>query len=219
MNRGELAQLQSMPLKYAVERSIRKINTAYDKFDGNLVISKSGFDSQIVSKLCEMAGLDLPAISISRLEPKGNNTLNYSQGNIEFLPVPIDKKEIIYKWGYPLLTKENSMSISRYVLTKDPEVKYFQDEKAVCNATLAINNGKENTCFIDLVMWNNCAKMASQYTKKGSQVAIAGKLDQQKWQAKDGANRSKIVIVVNTIQFLDKKSKDDGIGLNQDPFP
>jgi len=59
-------------------------------------------------------------------------------------------------------------------LTKDPELRYMQSEKAVVNFTLAINrpftnqNGEREADFINIVVWNKQAENAKQYISKGS---------------------------------------------------
>lgn len=126
MNQGELRQLQSMPLGYAVRKSIRTIQHAYEQFDGNLVLCVSGFDSRIILELCKMAKVDLPSISISAVEPKGNNKLNAKIENIEFLRPTMGKKEVIRKYGYPLVNKQVAMAIQRYTITKFPEQKDYR---------------------------------------------------------------------------------------------
>jgi single-strand DNA-binding protein len=45
-------------------------------------------------------------------------------------------------------------------LTRDPELRYTPNGKAVCSFTLAINRKfkREETDFIDVVVWNTLAE-------------------------------------------------------------
>ena len=53
-----------------------------------------------------------------------------------------------------------------------------------------------------------------KFLDKGSQVAIDARLEQQRWQDKEGNNRSKVVIVADNIQFIggkkDNQSQSNG---------
>ena len=84
------------------------------------------------------------------------------------------------------------------------------------------NEVKEEVCFIDIVMFGKMAEKLNQYVKKGSQVLIDGRLKFESWEAEDETKRSKHVIMVNEIKFLDDKKQsikqDNQQQNNETPF-
>ncbi len=68
-------------------------------------------------------------------------------------------------------------------LTKDPEVKYLQDENSTAMAryTLAVDrryrkDGKAETDFISCVTFGKNAEFAEQYLKKGLKILVSGRI-------------------------------------------
>lgn len=103
-------------------------------------------------------------------------------------------------------------------MTRDPELRYTPKGTAVCNFDIAINrtwktdDGEthEAVTFINCQAWGRTAEATAQYCKKGKKVLIESRLDQQTWEDKEThKQRSKIVAVVETIQFLGSKESGD----------
>ena len=99
-------------------------------------------------------------------------------------------------------------------LTKDPEIHYLATGSPVCEFSLASNRTygkgeekKEETLFLDVTVWGTQAELMASSLSKGSHVLVDGRLKQERWQAPDGSARSKIVLVANSVQFLDKKGE------------
>ena len=105
-------------------------------------------------------------------------------------------------------------------LTKDVELKYTSTGKEVGTFSIAYNDGfgdKKEVSYFDVQVWEKQAENCAQYLKKGSLVAIEGKLVQQRWQDKtSGQNKSKVVINASQVQFLDSKGKSAEI--QSDPW-
>jgi len=59
---------------------------------------------------------------------------------------------------------------------------------------------KEKTSFFDVVVFGNKTKVG-QYLHKGSKVTVYGRLQQDKWQNKDGQMQSKVGIVANQVEL------------------
>ena len=96
-------------------------------------------------------------------------------------------------------------------LTRDPEIKYAPKGSAVADIGLAINrnytleNGekREETTFVDVVLWSRLAELAGQYLKKGRSVYIEGRLQLDSWDDKQtGQKRTKMRVVGEVMQFL-----------------
>jgi len=97
-------------------------------------------------------------------------------------------------------------------ITKDLEIQVTQNNK-LCNFSIANNQRKDQVNFFDCVAWGVLAELLCQYCHKGSQIAIEGRLQQDRWE-KDGKTQSKVKIVCESIQFLGGKSKTE----SQSPF-
>lgn len=121
------------------------------------------------------------------------------------------------------------MSINRVTitgnLTRDPEVRNTQSGMAVLNLGVAVNDRRKNNQtgewedvpnFIDCVMFGTRAENVARYLRKGSKVAIEGKLRWSQWEDKQGGKRSKIEVVVDDLEFM---SRDGGEGGQRQPAP
>ncbi|MHB1651413.1 MAG: single-stranded DNA-binding protein [Desulfitobacteriaceae bacterium] len=89
-------------------------------------------------------------------------------------------------------------------LTKDPELKYSQNGKAVCQFSIAVNRNKDETDFFDCVAWEKTAETVSNYVKKGQRVLVDGRLQQEKWKDQQSSeNRYAVKIIVNRFDFIE----------------
>jgi single-strand DNA-binding protein len=97
-------------------------------------------------------------------------------------------------------------------LTRDPQVRFLANEKAVAEFGLAINRKfkagdgslKEEVTFVDIEVWGRTAELCSQYLTKGRGCFIEGRLKLDTWEdKKDGSKRSKLRVVADNVQFLD----------------
>jgi len=94
-------------------------------------------------------------------------------------------------------------------LTKNPELRYTGKGTAVANFDMAVNrvygDKKEDTLFIECTAWEKLGEVCTEYLTKGSSVFVKGRLHQDRWQTKDGGNRTKHGVTIEEIQFLDSK--------------
>lgn len=99
-------------------------------------------------------------------------------------------------------------------LVRENELKYTQSGKAVATNTLAIDDGwgdNKKTHFIPFTIWDKSAESLANYTKKGSKIAISGKITSRSYETKDGQKRTVIEVVANQyggIEFLDAKQSE-----------
>jgi len=99
-------------------------------------------------------------------------------------------------------------------LTKDPELRYTPKGTPVASFSLAINyrykqndERKDETTFIDIVVFGKPAEFCGQYLNKGSAVIVDGRLQQRRWES-DGQQKSKIEVVAQSVNFLPGSKKD-----------
>lgn len=103
-------------------------------------------------------------------------------------------------------------------LTRDPELKQTPSNQSVAQIGLAINRKykgrdgdmKEETTFVDCEAWGRTAETMSKYLAKGRPVFVEGRLKLDQWQDKDGNNRSKLKVVIDTFQFVDSRGNQTG---------
>ena len=101
-------------------------------------------------------------------------------------------------------------------LTRDPELKYLASGSAVCSFPLAVNRTykqgdekKEETTYIDIVVFGRQGEHCGQYLHKGEGCIVDGRLQQRRWETEDGQKRSKHEVVAQSVTFLPKKGKGE----------
>ena len=101
-------------------------------------------------------------------------------------------------------------------LGDNPKMRKLDSEKSVANFSVATNenyrdhdgNKKSETTWHKLVAWGKQAEVAEKYLKKGTEVAIEGKLTNHSYEDKNGEKHFVTEIVVNEILVLDKKAEN-----------
>ncbi len=97
---------------------------------------------------------------------------------------------------------------------KDPEMRYFDSGKVVTTFTLAVNRPMKDgqTDWFDIEIWGKQAEIAGEYVKKGSLIAVEGKIRWDKWTSKDtGDLNIKPLVIADNIRLLGSK-KDNNAG-------
>lgn len=93
-----------------------------------------------------------------------------------------------------------------------PEVRYTQSGKAVCNFSVAVNEGtreKPNTTWFRVVAWEKTAELCGEYLNKGSQCLVNGRMQVRKYEDKEGVERQAWELVANTVRFVGSKRESD----------
>ncbi|MBO5070097.1 MAG: single-stranded DNA-binding protein [Roseburia sp.] len=99
-------------------------------------------------------------------------------------------------------------------LTRDPEVRYSQGDQAtaVARYTLAVDrrfkrDGDQQTAdFINCVAFGRAAEFAEKYFRKGTKLAITGRIQTGSYTNKDGQKVYTTDIVVEEQEFAESKS-------------
>ncbi len=109
-------------------------------------------------------------------------------------------------------------------LTRDPEIRAFSNGGKVAKFGFAVNNRRKNSqtgqwedepVFLDVEAFNRgetgkMADLVEQYLHKGNQAFVEGHLKLDQWTAQDGQKRSRLLIVVDNVQFLEPKGDTSG---------
>lgn len=96
-------------------------------------------------------------------------------------------------------------------LTRDPELRALPSAVSVCSLRVACNssrrdvdgNYQERPNFFDVSVYGASAESVSRYMRKGSRVAVDGRLEWREWETADQQKRQAVSVVADTVQFLD----------------
>ena len=106
-------------------------------------------------------------------------------------------------------------------LTRDPEIRYMQGENSMCIAryTLAVdsrfNRNKEdgpNADFIPCICFGKAAEFVEKYLKKGTKMAITGRIQTGSNTNRDGIKVYTTEVVVEDQEFAESRNSSAGSG-------
>ncbi len=114
-------------------------------------------------------------------------------------------------------------------LTRDPEVRYSQGEQstAVARYTIAVDRrfkrdgDAQSADFIGCVAFGRQAEFAEKYFRKGTKIAIVGRIQTGSYTNKDGQRVYTTDVVVEEQEFAESKaaSADNGFQPADRPSP
>jgi len=98
-------------------------------------------------------------------------------------------------------------------LGNDPEARVLNGSQKMVKMSLATNENYKNadgekvqtTQWHKLVLWGKTADVAEKYLKKGSEVAVEGKINYRNYTDNNGEKHYITEIVVNELLMLDSK--------------
>ena len=110
-------------------------------------------------------------------------------------------------------------------LTRDPEVRYTQGDNAmaIANYTIAVdrrvnrNNAEVTADFIGCVAFGKTAEFAEKYLRKGTKVAITGRIQTGSYTNKEGVKVYTTDVVIEDQEFAESKNSgsEGGFSGNQ----
>lgn len=108
-------------------------------------------------------------------------------------------------------------------LAKDPEVRYTNNNLAVCNFTLAVDRrfakeGQQQADFIPIVAWQKTAEFCSKYFAKGQKVIVIGRIQVRSWDDNEGKKRWSTEVVAEEVDFADGKKSNTGNSNTNDSY-
>ncbi len=108
-------------------------------------------------------------------------------------------------------------------LTRDPDMRFTQSQKAVCSFNLAVNrnfttqSGEREADFINVVCWGRTAENVSKFLSKGSLVAVDGRIQTRNYDNAQGQRVYVTEVVAESVTFLENK-KDKAASTNDYEF-
>lgn len=94
-------------------------------------------------------------------------------------------------------------------ITKDLELRYTKEGKAVVDLNLAINNSKDDTTFITVTVFGRIAESTNEYCKKGDLIGVSGMIKNHNWEDKNGNKHYDYTFLANKVTFLQTKLKQE----------
>ena len=89
-------------------------------------------------------------------------------------------------------------------LTKDPEIRYTQNNAPVCSFTLAVDrrfSKDKQADFINCQAWQKTAEFITKYFGKGNLLAIVGRIQTRTWEDEDGKRHYVTEVVAEEAYF------------------
>lgn len=107
-------------------------------------------------------------------------------------------------------------------LTKDVELKLIGD-RPLAEFSLAVNRkyknaqGERETDFFNCKLWGKTAETLQQYTMKGQQLLVSGRVENRTFVNQEGQNVKFTEVIVEEFDFVEK-SPNQNNGYNQGGF-
>ena len=104
-------------------------------------------------------------------------------------------------------------------LTRDPEVRYSQNENstAIARFSLAVDrrfkrDGEPTADFFNCTAFGKQGEFVEKYLKQGTKVVITGRVQNDNYTNKNGEKVYSVQIMVEEIEFAESKAAASGQG-------
>lgn len=100
-------------------------------------------------------------------------------------------------------------------LTKDPEIRYTQNNMTVANFSIAVSRkfAKENdevkADFFSVIAWNKTGEFVGKYFKKGQQILVSGRIENRNWTDQQGVKHYATDIIAEEVDFAGSKAENN----------
>ena len=101
-------------------------------------------------------------------------------------------------------------------LTKDPETRYSQGQSSTCISrySLAVDrqfkrDGEQAADFLNCVAFGKQGEFAEKYLKKGTKIAVTGRIQTGSYTDRDGKKVYTTDVVVESHEFVESKKESD----------
>jgi single-strand DNA-binding protein len=104
----------------------------------------------------------------------------------------------------------NQCSFIGHIGKDDPKLEVISDGRPYTKFSLAVDQGKDQTMWLQITCWDKLAETVEKYARHGMQVFVQGKLQMKKYKDKTTqAERLSVEISASNVQILEKKPKED----------
>lgn len=92
-------------------------------------------------------------------------------------------------------------------LVRNPELRYTSSNKAITKITIACNNSKDDTTFLDITIFGKMAETTNEYCQKGDILGIEYIVKNYNWEDEEGKRHFTYNFIANRVEFISKASK------------
>lgn len=103
-------------------------------------------------------------------------------------------------------------------LVRDPESRTTTSGSQMTTFAIACDDGKDEVSYFDCKAFDKTAELVAKYKRKGDQVAVSGRLKQERWE-KDGQKRSAVRILAGRVDFIGPRSESKPDAAPAAPVP
>jgi single-strand DNA-binding protein len=98
-------------------------------------------------------------------------------------------------------------------LAADPQAEETRQGTSVAKMRLAVprrrgRDGEDRgAVFVEVIAYGPLADTCNSHLIKGRRIGVAARLEQDEWTTDDGQTRSKLYLVADDVEFLDKPAE------------
>ena len=109
-------------------------------------------------------------------------------------------------------------------LTADPDVRYTSDGTAIARYSLAVDrrykkDGEQSADFISCVVFGKGGEFAEKYLKKGTKIAVEGRIQTGSYTNREGKKVYTTDVVVEAQEFAESKAQSEETAPERAPEP
>ena len=100
-------------------------------------------------------------------------------------------------------------------LVSDPKIKETENDRKVCNITLAVQRSFKNedgiykTDFISVTLWAGIVEQVCKYCHKGDLVCVRGRLQTRTYEDKNKEYKRIIEVISDKVSCVQSKAKEE----------
>ena len=90
-------------------------------------------------------------------------------------------------------------------LCRDIDARQTPNGTKVISNTIAVDGMGDRTDFVPVVFWGQTAEFVGRYFRKGSRIAVTGRIQSREYEDKQGNHRTAIEVNVQRAYFCESK--------------
>lgn len=94
-------------------------------------------------------------------------------------------------------------------LGNDATTQSLSSGTQIVKFSIAVKVGRDNTEWVNCVMWGERGMKLLPHLKKGTQVWVAGEMGVNRYQSKSGEDKASLDLNVQSFEFVGSKPSDD----------
>lgn len=103
-------------------------------------------------------------------------------------------------------------------LTQENTIRNTEGGTMVLSNSVAVYRVQNNTDFINVVAFGKTAETIEKFFKKGDRIGLEGSIRTTTYQAADGTNRHNVAVVIDRVDFINDKPKEEQKKVVQNPY-